>query len=67
MSGAETVELKPCPFCGETQIETFRHSSMWGDSWHVECGAEKCGNGTCHHDTEAEAIAAWNTRPHSAA
>lgn len=55
--------LKPCPFCGGVQIEAFHHIDRgWGASWHVECVAEECGNSTCHHDTEATAIAAWNKR-----
>jgi hypothetical protein len=55
--------LLPCPFCGGVQIEAFHHIDRgWGASWHVECVAEECGNSTCHHDTEANAIAAWNTR-----
>ena len=61
-SGGQPV-LKPCPFCGGVQIEAFHHIDRgWGASWHVECVAEECGNSTCHHDTEATAIAAWNTR-----
>lgn len=55
--------LLPCPFCGGVQIEAFHHIDRgWGASWHVECVAEECGNSTCHHDTEAAAIAAWNKR-----
>ena len=63
-------ELKACPFCGCEDVEVFHHpdrGGMIGDSWHVECGAEKCGNGTCHHETKAEAITAWNTRATDAA
>jgi Lar family restriction alleviation protein len=61
-SGGQPV-LKPCPFCGGVQIEAFHHIDRgWGASWHVECVAEECGNSTCHHDTEATAIAAWNKR-----
>ena len=55
--------LLPCPFCGGVQIEAFHHIDRgWGASWHVECIADECGNSTCHHDTEATAIAAWNKR-----
>lgn len=56
-------ELAPCPFCGGNEISTFFHRDRgMGDSWHVECLAENCGCGTAHHDAEAEAITAWNTR-----
>ena len=59
----DSAVLKPCPFCGGVQIEAFHHIDRgWGASWHVECAAEECGNSTCHHDTEATAIAAWNKR-----
>lgn len=59
----DSAMLLPCPFCGGVQIEAFHHIDRgWGASWHVECVAEECGNSTCHHDTEATAIAAWNKR-----
>jgi hypothetical protein len=59
----DSAVLLPCPFCGGVQIEAFHHIDRgWGASWHVECVAEECGNSTCHHDTEATAIAAWNKR-----
>jgi Lar family restriction alleviation protein len=52
-------ELKPCPFCGSDEIS---HG-------HVDYGAQGYGNVECHTcdalvtaDTEAEAIAVWNTR-----
>lgn len=61
-SGGQPL-LLPCPFCGGLQIEAFHHIDRgWGASWHVECVAEECGNSTCHHDTVAAAIAAWNNR-----
>lgn len=57
------VELKPCPFCGGEDVSSFFHADRgMGESWHVECLAESCGVGTCHHETNAEAIAAWNRR-----
>ena len=63
INNKDSAVLLPCPFCGGVQIEAFHHIDRgWGASWHVECAAEECGNSTCHHDTEANAIAAWNTR-----
>ena len=63
INNKDSAVLLPCPFCGGVQIEAFHHIDRgWGASWHVECVAEECGNSTCHHDTEATAIAAWNKR-----
>ena len=46
---------KPCRFCGgegKYYYYTRAHN--------IEC--ENCNNGTCLHETKAEAITAWNTR-----
>lgn len=59
----DNVTLKPCPFCGGVEVQSFHHQiEGWEDSWHVECMDDNCGNCTCHHASEAEAITAWNTR-----
>lgn len=53
-------ELKPCPFCGET--EDLSKNSC--GSWDVGCTNGKCA--MCARsfgfDTKEEAIKAWNTR-----
>ena len=65
------TELLPCPFCGGEA--TIRHDSTdaeyWGwEEWWVECINTQCKmqpESGRTFDTEAEAIAAWNTRYHS--
>lgn len=56
-------QLKPCDDCKE---DSFLHlttgDNRWNlDKWYAIC--LKCGNSTKWFNTEAEAIAAWNTRP----
>lgn len=53
-------ELKPCPFCGG-EAETLTAESMHGGNLYgVMC--VNCAGRSDVYDTEAEAIAAWNTR-----
>ena len=54
-------ELKPCPFCGgEAAIKHV--TQLWEprDSYWAAC--ERCRMSGKHHNTEAEAISAWNAR-----
>ena len=56
-----TKELFPCPFCGG-EAEICHVTQLWEprDSYWAKCG--DCHTSGKHHKTEAEAIAAWNTR-----
>ncbi len=53
-----TQELEPCPKCEATTDDGLR--VFKAGTWGVEC---TCGMGWQGALTEAEAIAAWNTRP----
>ena len=50
-------ELKPCPFCGCEDIETF---GFWGDLFYVQCTNCTGSVGAC--DTAEEAEEEWNRR-----
>jgi len=65
--------LASCPFCDSADTATvycgptpeqIRHAIAWGNdydvAWFVEC--KFCGASGRQHDTEAEAITAWNRR-----
>ena len=49
-------ELKRCPFCGSKANSNF-HERL---GHLIRC--QECGNMTCWHNSELEAIAAWNRR-----
>ena len=48
-------ELKPCPFCGSTDIWIMNDPYFW--CWCIGCGVE-----TLTYYTKEELIKAWNTR-----
>lgn len=54
-------DLKPCPFCGG-EAEMCHVTQLWEprDAYWVKC--KNCRISGTHHTTEAEAIAAWNSR-----
>lgn len=57
------IELLPCPFCGG-EAETVEHDSTYLHGFFAHCANDDCPNTveTDIYPTEAEAIAAWNTR-----
>ena len=55
------TKLKPCPFCGE---EPFCGTDAQG--WGVICTSmQQCDVSptTTYHESEEDAVAAWNNRP----
>ena len=57
-------ELKPCPFCGSVP-ELGEHNvdqSSWKPRYDVACRNDKCILQRTY-ETQAVAVAAWNTRP----
>ena len=56
------TELKPCPFCGGTDIESYQVKPSWTNPyWRIGC--PNCGRYFVAADcTEEEAIKAWNRR-----
>ena len=60
-------ELKPCPFCGCSLLDTsdgksaFPSGVMDGCYWIARCGDPSC-HAEVTGDTEDKAIIKWNTR-----
>ena len=52
------TELKPCPFCGGTDLNVKKGKYMW---WVECCNADCRASGGCQH-YKKEAIEAWNRR-----
>lgn len=57
------MKLKPCPFCGSTNIKGPFGDDYSGDYyepyWWIDCDDCPCG---MEHNDEAELIEAWNKR-----
>ena len=51
------MEMKPCPFCGESE---FLKPVDYNGRYSVEC--EHCSAGGPMERTEEEAVAKWNER-----
>lgn len=61
---AETVSLKPCPFCGAAAW-VHSHARALSDAavgHRIECEGE-CHSMTCYWHTKEQAVAVWNRRP----
>ena len=56
-------EPKECPFCGNSWGTPQTEQAHNGGRWQVACTNPRCGASSGWGDTEAEAIALWNTRP----
>lgn len=53
------TKLKPCPFCGETNIGC-KDAGLFTDVWFVQC--QSCYATFPHFDSKEEAVTAWNMR-----
>jgi Lar family restriction alleviation protein len=62
-----TNQPLPCPFCGG-EPTTFKHihDENFDPTYYVECQNDCPGQPAIDGDTEAEAVAAWNTRAYDA-
>ena len=52
-------ELKPCPFCGESEYVTVQ-KMLTRKRWYVHCGNCRCR--TAQYLDRQEAIKVWNRR-----
>lgn len=57
---ASTPELKPCPFCGG--VAQMREDTTHSTAAFIGCETLGCFGHAQWEETEAGAIAAWNTR-----
>lgn len=51
--------LLPCPFCGSGSVRVDIGLAMFTDG---EVTCQECGGNVGNHQTESEAVAAWNRR-----
>lgn len=54
-----TEELKPCPFCGDDDIEIIEISECY-DEFEVQC--QNCGACSDWENTKGAVIGLWNLR-----
>lgn len=61
-------ELKPCPFCGSSNVEANAYTDDWDAICDVRCRNCKAlmsrtfYNSSDCHEVRKEAVAAWNRR-----
>ena len=67
---AESIQLKPCPFCGGkagihrcADLENERMAAVMTGKYGVHC--KECKTATTPYDTEEKAVEAWNKRKRS--
>lgn len=53
-------ELKPCPFCGNKDVELSLFNIGWPKAWRVHC--ERCKSDGAWSPDEQDAAQNWNTR-----
>lgn len=60
------IDLKPCPFCGNTKISVVRSKYTGDDGWYAEikckCGADMKFWALKKSWAEETTISAWNRR-----
>lgn len=59
----ESVEVKPCPFCGESnEIALEEYETKVGNRWRILCGNCMGGIDRGYDQTPYSLISAWNKR-----
>ena len=59
----ESVEVKPCPFCGESEnIVLEEYEAKIGTRWRILCGNCMGGIDRGYDQTPYSLIGAWNKR-----
>lgn len=54
--------IRHCPFCGAKGTLQYRNNPMSKWKWSIDCDGTTCGASGPVEASEADAIAAWNTR-----
>lgn len=54
------IELKPCPFCGNTTITIIGDRNRGPSPWEIRCCL--CNGSVGYYKRKMSAVAAWNRR-----